>query len=648
MSRLRFDTIVVMMFLLAFSAYARKPMSIAKLKSEYVTMDDSIKVHYKAWGEGPKTMMFVHGFGCDMNTWEKQFDAFREDKSLRLVFIDLPGYGKSDKPHVDYTLSFFAHALKTVLDEIKCDYTFLVGHSLGTPVCRQMLIENPSRIAGICDIDGVYCLYPKLSENPTLEEQQKAAEYEKAVQGFASSFDGDVCKSNITDFVRSLAGPNTSAAITRYAMSCMPKTPVYVASSTMHNLIDRKWWNGSPIPFYTEVICTQNSGLESDNREQMKALYPDMEYTELETCGHFIQMEQPELVNQSLRRLMQTSIKNSLECYEFGIKELEQNYAGFPWIVTENRRSEYEKVKQEYSDSISMGVMYGPNAVAEMCCFMQDFHLGCSFKMWSYRFPMNWPTYKQEMKEYNPQPVAQKLDDETFFIRFPTCMGDDAYVKWSWDAVEEYKKSGCENLVVDIRGNGGGADWQYFPIYQILYKQPGKVYGAMFRNTPDNRERWKVWAEGSEYLQAKLDSATAHAADEWFAIVGEMEEKVLEKVDERRPHKSAIIIDRFVGSSGEQLLLDVRAVAPDVKFYGRDNSLGCIDISNVTPVQLPHVPNTIHIPTTVTTRVMKGLPLIDGKGIEPDVRMNLPLPEKLTDNIDEWVYWVANDLKKNP
>ena len=168
----------------------------------------------------------------------------------------------------------------------------------------------------------------------------------------------------------------------------------------------------------------------------------------------------------------------------------------------------------------------------------------------------------------------------------------------------------------------------------------------MMRNTQGNRDRWRPWAEGNDELTALLDSATLHAEEPWFAIFSEEIEHVLDKVDPHRPQKTAIIIDRSVGSSGEQLLIDVRAVAPDVKLYGRENTLGCIDISNVTPVELPHVPNTIHIPTTVSMRVLKGEQLIDGKGIEPDVRINLPLPETLTDNVDEWVLWVAKDLEK--
>lgn len=31
-------------------------------------------------------------------------------------------------------------------------------------------------------------------------------------------------------------------------------------------------------------------------------------------------------------------------------------------------------------------------------------------------------------------------------------------------------------------------------------------------------------------------------------------------------------------------------------------------------------------------------------GLPPDVRINLPYPKKLTDNCDEWILWIADQL----
>ena len=35
----------------------------------------------------------------------------------------------------------------------------------------------------------------------------------------------------------------------------------------------------------------------------------------------------------------------------------------------------------------------------------------------------------------------------------------------------------------------------------------------------------------------------------------------------------------------------------------------------------------------------------EAAGIAPDVRIPLPLPEVLTDNVDTWTLWVAEDMK---
>ena len=285
--------VLYLLFAVLLASCGCQPQTLSELKSEYVTIDDSIRVHYKIWNgqADAKTICFVHGFGCDMNTWEKQFEAFRDEKDLQLVFIDLPGYGQSDKPHVDYTLDFFAHAVDEVLNEngIKSN-VILVGHSLGTPVCRQTLIAT-SHKGALVDVDGVYCFYDG-TETP---------EYVEAVNQFGHAFDGPDCRDVITGFVSSLTGKDTPQEINDYAMSVMPETPQYVASSTMQHLVEKKWWTNTKITQPVLVICTQNSGLDPDNKQKMERLYPNLDYTELTTCGHFIHMEQPEMFNEKLK-----------------------------------------------------------------------------------------------------------------------------------------------------------------------------------------------------------------------------------------------------------------------------------------------------------------------------------------------------------
>ena len=296
-------TVLYLLFALLLVGCGSQPQTLSELKYEYITIDDSIRVHYKIWKKSAdsdaKTICFVHGFGCDMNTWEKQFEAFRDEKDLQLVFIDLPGYGQSDKPHVDYTLDFFAHAIDEVLNANDIKDAVFVGHSLGTPVCRQTLMATGHKGA-LVDVDGVYCFYDG-TETP---------EYVEAVNQFGHAFDGPKCRDVITGFVSSLAGKDTPQEINDYAMSVMPETPQYVASSTMQHLVEKKWWSNRQISLPVMVICTQNSGLDPDNKQKMQRLYHDLDYTELATCGHFIHMEQPDMFNDKLKAFI-----NRTYCY---------------------------------------------------------------------------------------------------------------------------------------------------------------------------------------------------------------------------------------------------------------------------------------------------------------------------------------------
>lgn len=271
---------------------ACKPKTIADLPSRFVTLDDGSKMHYKVCGSGGITLLFVHGFGCDINAWEKQYEAFRHD-TIRMVFVDLPGYGQSDKPETAYTLDYFADAVKAVIDELGLRRVVLVGHSLGTPVCRQVVFKYPDVSAALCDIDGVYCFYPNGADS---------VQYKRQINDFVESFHGDCYKQNVIDFVGNLAGPFTPEWVTSYAMSTMPHTPENVAYSTMCNLVDRNYWTGEKINIPTLILCTRNSGLDSDNKQKMDDLYNDATYVELANTGHFIMMEDAGIFNNLLER----------------------------------------------------------------------------------------------------------------------------------------------------------------------------------------------------------------------------------------------------------------------------------------------------------------------------------------------------------
>lgn len=281
--------IVLLIILLPLIITACSPKSTDDIDSQYLEIDNT-KIHCKSYGDGKQTIVFIHGFGCDMKAWDYQVKDLSSD--YRLVFIDLPGFGKSDKPHTDYTLDYFAQMVKAVTDKLGIDKAIFVGHSLGTPICRQIFFNYPEKVSAICDVDGVYCFYP--------EDTIYTEAYQASLNDFANLFHGKDCKYNIIQFAKRLSCPSTPKEVCDYTISTMPNTPEYVAYSTMSNLIDHKYWNNKQITVPTLIFCTQNSDIPPDNYQKMDKLYTNMHYIELSNIGHFIMMESPKMFNEEL------------------------------------------------------------------------------------------------------------------------------------------------------------------------------------------------------------------------------------------------------------------------------------------------------------------------------------------------------------
>ena len=60
---------------------------------------------------------------------------------------------------------------------------------------------------------------------------------------------------------------------------------------------------------------------------------------------------------------------------------------------------------------------------------------------------------------------------------------------------------------------------------------------------------------------------------------------------------------------------------------------------------LPNIKIKLSYATTVDSGFYEK-DFSQGLGIVPDVIIPLPMARKFTDNIDEWVLWVAEDLKR--
>lgn len=335
------------------------------------------------------------------------------------------------------------------------------------------------------------------------------------------------------------------------------------------------------------------------------------------------------------------AISLGLKDYEGAVYEVENNYAGFSSKTsTPARLEEYLKLKEKLHKDILNG-REGADAVGELYGWFGDYHLRTALaEHGKYRKTRKeYVSTTKGMREYNPQAIAQKVDSETFLIRFPSCEGDPS-LEWVNESIEAYKKSQCKYLIIDIRGNGGGQDTYYKPYLKLLYDRESLSKGVEIRNSKDNISYVKTQVERLPWLQEVVSNAE-NSNEDFIPLV---EDHII-KYDtiNSLPIKAAIIIDSNVASSGEQMILDIKGCSSRTIVYGKGNTLGCLDYSNTRRADMRGCGITTYVPMTRSSRLPDNG--IDETGIAPDVRISLPLPKKLTNNIDDWVLWVAKELK---
>ena len=329
--------------------------------------------------------------------------------------------------------------------------------------------------------------------------------------------------------------------------------------------------------------------------------------------------------------------------FDYAVDVVERAYAGYP-DKTAGRRAEYGTLKERLQRGIASG-RDTYDAIAEYLGWFDDSHLGTpGVRKYRPKSIRRNPDYAGRMKCYAPQFTHCRVDADTYLIRFPSCDLTDAETVGVQAAVEAYLASGCENLVLDIRGNGGGSDSAYEPLLKLLYDHEGVEDAMEYRVSDLAIAHVREFAGDTERGRAKIARMERTPAGE-FLTGGAKTYRIHYDSVSPRPCRAALLIDGRVASSGEQLVLEVRACSRRTTVYGQDNTLGCLDYSNCEILYFPQdTTRWMMLPTTRSCRVSEGRG-IDAAGIAPDVRITLPLPETLTDNVDEWVRWVAEDLK---
>ncbi len=354
-------------------------------------------------------------------------------------------------------------------------------------------------------------------------------------------------------------------------------------------------------------------------------------------------------LNLFAQTIPQFTVRQNLEDFNYALDELEKSYAGFETYVNETTRQQYDSIVARLRKQIETENRLGYDAALFLYSCFDDAHLGIDLGSLSLS-----EQYMSERKKFNPyetiqpympEPVALKVTDKTFLVRLPEFVEEIVSFNWVENAIHEFNSSGSENLILDIRGNGGGDERLWHPFLPLIFSHTGAVKNIEFRMSDNNIKYLKLMALQFPEAQMLLDRYNETNAS--YVPLTDSEDIIIDipDYDGIKPRRVAIIIDANNASAAEFLLLQAKAVSDKTQLYGKENTRGCFDCSNVRKTTfLPNSKCPLSIPISRTCKLADFG--IDKTGIAPDVIVPIDYPRSLTNNIDEWTLWIANELEK--
>jgi len=249
------------------------------------------KIQYVDVGSGP-VVVLLHGLGGNSSNWV--FNVGALSQKFRVIAPDQIGFGRSDKPLINYRVQTYADFLDKFLEGLNVERASLVGNSMGGWVASLYALKYPKRVERIVLADAAGFAPPKELDlstlsglNPSTREQVR---YLLNLVSFNPAF-------------------KTEAAVDAVLAARISAGDGYTIQSLVESIyrnedmLDGKL---SGVKQPTLIIWGREDGLTPLAREgeKFKREMPSAQFVVFEQCGHVPQVEKAAEFNAAVLKFL--------------------------------------------------------------------------------------------------------------------------------------------------------------------------------------------------------------------------------------------------------------------------------------------------------------------------------------------------------
>ena len=275
---------------------------------DYITTN-GVNLHYVTQGSGP-LMLMLHGFPEFWYSWRHQIPEFASD--FKVVAPDLRGYNDSDKPASQsaYVMNELVRDVEGIIRGLGYEKCVLVAHDWGAGIAWSFASKYPQMLEKLIIMN---CPHPaKFSEGFRTPQQLLRSWYmfffqlpvipelflqSKDYQFIENAFKGMAI--NKSAFSKEDIDAYKNAAAKRGALTAMINYYRNILGSPMFNQ------NSSILEVPTLMIWgEEDTALGKELTYGTESYVEDFQIRYISNCSHWVQQEQPELVNQYMREFL--------------------------------------------------------------------------------------------------------------------------------------------------------------------------------------------------------------------------------------------------------------------------------------------------------------------------------------------------------
>jgi pimeloyl-ACP methyl ester carboxylesterase len=275
-----------------FEAFERIPIHTVTVHEQ--------RIAYLDVGTGPPVIL-IHGFGGSIWQWEHQQHALAEH--FRVLTLDLPGSGLSDKPDIEYRPDQMLDFFVGFMDALEISQATLVGNSMGAGLAIAMALEHPTRVTKLVLIGGLPQQIMQKLTSPSIRRALETSAPAWLISLGNRLFGGLMTESVLREIVHDPA-LLTAAVVERANRNRRRPGLIGPLLAAQHAL--PLWESGFALRIGTVTHPTLVIWGEADRvfpiavGEELHRTISGSEFVRIPHAGHLPQWERPDLVNRSL------------------------------------------------------------------------------------------------------------------------------------------------------------------------------------------------------------------------------------------------------------------------------------------------------------------------------------------------------------